>query len=267
MLPDEMVFNHFRAELEPGVLRVLHAGFGQNWGDSAFWRWKHSSRPGFSPLDVAVVTQSDKPVACFHLAVRSMRMGPGLTLRCSVEGDFAVEPGVRGRGLPKQGYRVTSGTLVERSVVLRAGFSSVELFEHVYKPNFGHRMMPTVTAQYRKILSDRALRERLRHVGNQLRLRPRMQRLLEQAPLTVRLEISGFQPCDLVLTRDSASCTDNLARRPDLRIRAPYLLLAASRMRRLPAMCAFVRAFLSGQARVRGLVRVLGRFVAPPARI
>jgi len=148
---------------------------------------------------------------------------------------------------------------------LRAGFSSPELFERVYKPNFGHRMMPTVTAQYRKILSDRLLREKLRDFGERLRSQPRIRRLLEQRPLTVRLEIAGFQPCDLVLGRDGATCTDSEASRPDLRVRAPYPLLAASRMRPSRAMFTLVRAVLSGQVRVRGLMRILARFAAAPA--
>src|SRR5262249_7387429 len=146
-------------------------------------------------------------------------------------------------------------SLAERSVVLRTGFSSPELFERLYKPTFGHRMMPTVTAQYRKILSDRLLREKLQEFGDRVRSRPRMQRLLEQRPLTVRLEITGFQPCDLVLARDGASCTGKGAGRPDLRVRAPYPVLAASRLRRIPAMFVLARNMLSGQLRVWGLMR------------
>lgn len=261
----ELEFQYYRVEWESGILRVLHAGFGQTWGDGAYWRWKHSLRPSFSPMDVTVVTQAEEPVGCFHLALRSLQMGPGLSISCSVEGDFAVDPRARGRGLPRRGYSFTAASLAERSVVLRTGFSSPELFERVYKPTFGHRMMPTVTAQYRKILSDRLLREKLREFGDQLRSRPRMQRLLQQRPLTVRLEIAGFQPCYLVLARDDASCTENCTERPDLWVRAPYPMLAASRMRRVPALFALARHVLCGRVRVRGLMRLLAR-LATPAR-
>ncbi len=258
----DLVFEYYRAELEPGILQVLHNGFGEKWGDGAYWRWKYPSRPGFSPLDVTLVTQACEPVACFHLAVRSLQMGPGLSIPCSVEGDFAIQPRARGQGLPRRGYAFTAASLVERSVVLRTGFSSPELFERVYAPNFGHRMMPTVTAQYRKILSDRLLREKLQDFGDRVRSRPWLQRLLEQRTLTIRLEITGFQPCDLVLRRDGASCTGDGVSRPDLWMRAPYPLLAASRMRRVRALFTLVRAVLSGRARVRGLMHVLARFAA-----
>lgn len=262
----DLVFQNYRAELEPGILRVLHAGFGESWGDGAYWRWKNLSRPGFSPLDVTLAIQADEPVACFHLALRPLQMGPGLSIACSVEGDFAIEPRARGRGLPRRGYSFTSASLAERSVVLRTGFSSPELFERLYKPTFGHRMMPTVTAQYRKILSDRLLREKLREFGDRVRSHPRIQKLLEPRPLTVRLEINGFQPCDLVLALDGARCSDIGASRPDLRVRASYRLLAASRMRRIPAVFVFARNVLLGQARVGGLIRVLARFATARAR-
>jgi len=263
----ELVFGHYRTELEPGILRVLHTGFGEQWGDRAYWRWKNFSRPGFSPCDVTLVTQAEVPVACFHLALRTLQMGPGLSILCSVEGDFAIDPRARGQGLPRRSYSFTATSLAERSVVLRTGFSSPDLFERLYKPTFGHRMMPTVTAQYRKILSDRLLREKLREFGDGVRSRRWLQGLLEQRPLTLRLEITGFQPCDLVLAREGVSCTDSGSGRPDLRARLPYPVLAAGRMRRVPAMFVLARHMLSGQVRVRGLMRLLARFAtaaAPP---
>ena len=262
----EPVFQCFRAEWQPAVLRLLQTSFGEQWGDCAYWRWKHSSRPGFSPLDITLVIQDEMPVACFHLALRSLQMGPQLSISCSVEGDFAVEPGSRGRALPRRSYSFTATSLAERSVVLRTGFSTPELFERLYKPTFGHRMMPTVTAQYRKILSDRLLREKLQEFGDRLRLRPRLRKLLEQRPLTVRLEISGFRACDLVLARDGASCADKGAGRADLWVRVPYSVLAASRMRRVAAMFALARKVFTGQVRVRGLMRLLARFAAAVAR-
>ena len=262
----ELVFEYYRAELEPGILRILHTGFGKSWGDDAYWRWKNSSRPGFSPLDVTLAIQADEPVACFHLALRSLQLGPGLSIPSSVEGDFAIEPRARGRGLPRRGYSFTSASLAERSVVVRTGFSSPELFERLYKPTFGHRMMPTVTAQYRKILSDRLLREKLQEFGDRVRSHRWIRRLLAPRPLTVRLEINGFQPCDLVLALDGARCTDSGASRPDLRVRAPYRLLAASRMPRVPAMFVLARDVLLGGARARGVIRVLARFATRRAR-
>jgi hypothetical protein len=252
----------YATDLQPHIVKILQASFGAKWGDGAYWRWKHSSRPGFSPADVVVCTAADKPVACFHLAVRSMHLAPGLDICCSVEGDFAIEPDARGSGIPQKAYRYVSPRLVSRSVLVRAGFSSRELYEHVYKPKFGHGMLPTVTAQYRKILSDGALHGKLAAFGAELRTRPGLQRLLESRSLTIRMEIVGFKPCDLVLTPDAARCTASGAGRPDLRIKMPYILLTAARMRRSRAALTILRVMLLGRVRTSGLTRLLLRYLA-----
>jgi hypothetical protein len=249
----------YAAELQPHIVKILQASFGAKWGDSAYWRWKHSNRPGFSPADVVVCTAADKPVACFHLAVRNMHLAPGLDIRCSIEGDFAIEPDARGSGIPQKAYRYVSPRLVSRAVLVRAGFSSRELYEHVYKPKFGHGMLPTVTAQYRKILSDGALRGKLAEFGDALCARSWPQRFLQARPLTIRMEVEGFKPCDLILTPAGASCTASGAGRPDLRIKIPYILLAAARMPRSRAILTALRAMLFGKVRTSGLTRLVFR--------
>jgi hypothetical protein len=248
----------YAADLEPHILEILHASFGPKWGDAQFWRWKHSTRPGFSPSDVVVCAAADKPIACFHLAVRTMRLAPGLDICCSIEGDFAIEPDARGTGIPQKAYKYVSPRLVSRAVLVRAGFSSRDLYEHVYKPKFGHRMPPTITAQYRKILSDRALHCKLQEFGNVVRARSWSQRFLWR-PLTVRMEVEGFQPCDLVLSESAASCTPAGVDRPDLKIKVPYVLLTAARMSPLRATLAVLKSVLSGRVRTAGMMGVIFR--------
>jgi hypothetical protein len=208
-----------------------------------------------------VCTAADKPIACFHLAVRTMRLAPGLDIRCSIEGDFAIEADARGSGIPQKAYRYVSPRLVNRSVLVRAGFSSRELYEHVYKPKFGHRMPLSVTAQYRKILSNRALHCKLQEFGEALRGHSRLRRFL-RLPLTIRMEVEGFQPCDLILTASSASCSPGEADRPDLKIKMPYGLLTAARLSPLRATLAVVKAILTGRVRTAGLTRVMFRGLA-----
>jgi hypothetical protein len=256
-----LLVRNYSPEFEPGILRLLQASFGQAWGTRDYWRWKHTARPEFVPADVLVFTHEEKTIACFHLTVRRLRLGPGLEVSCSVEGDFAIDPGSRGGALAQNAYVQSAPRLVERSVVLRSGFSTPELYNRLYKPKFGHRMMPTVTAQYRKILSDGALRAKLEDLGHKLRLHARGQRLLKRGPLTIRFDISGFAPCQVAVKQDSSSCTGDVSAPADLRVRIPYALLAAARMRPLPAALAAIRAILSGQVRVRGLARFLARWL------
>jgi hypothetical protein len=250
----------YSVELEPDIVAILRTSFGEKWGDGDFWRWKHSGRPGFVPADVAVFTDEGTPVACFHVSVRSLHLLPGLDVPCSIEGDFAVLSELRGAGLPQQAYLYSAPRLADRSVVLRVGFSSPELYNRVYKRKFGHRMIRAVTAQYRKILSDRALRGKLQEFGDKIRSRPSWQQMLKHRAATIRIDVAGFQPCSLVLTRDSSHCTGELPPRPDLSLRMPYSVLAAPRMRPLPAMFAVARAVFSGQVRATGLLRLFVRW-------
>jgi hypothetical protein len=250
----------YTVELEPDIVAILRASFGEKWGDGDFWRWKHSGRPEFVPADVAVFTDEGTPVACFHISVRSLHLLPGLEVPCSIEGDFAIRSELRGVGLPQQAYLYAAPRLVDRSVVLRAGFSSQELYNRLYKRKFGHRMIPTVTTQYRKILSDRALRDKLQEFGDKLRSRPSWQRMLKHRAATIRIGVAGFQPCSLVLTHDSSHCTGDLLPRPDLTLRMPYRVLVAPRMRPLPAMFAAARAVFCGQVQAAGFLRLLVRW-------
>jgi hypothetical protein len=234
---------NYTVELEPDIVAILRASFGGKWGDGDFWRWKHSSRPGFVPADVAVFMDEGTAVACFHVSLRSLRLLPGLDVPCSIEGDFAIRPELRGAGLPQQAYLHAAPRLADRSVVLRAGFSSPELYNRVYKRKFGHRMIPTVTTQYRKILSDRALRGKLQDLGDKIRSRPSWQRLLKHRAANIRIEVVGFQPCSLELAHDSSRCTADLPQRADLSLRLPYKVLAVPRLRPVPGMFTVVRAF------------------------
>jgi hypothetical protein len=250
----------YTVELEPDIVAILRASFGSTWGDGDFWRWKHSGRPGFVPADVAVFMDAGTPVACFHVSLRSLRLLPGLDVPCSIEGDFAIRPELRGAGLPQQAYLHAAPRLADRSIVLRAGFSSPELYNRVYKRKFGHRMIPTVTTQYRKILSDRALRGKLQDLGDKIRSRPSLQRLLKHRAATLRIEVAGFQPCSLTLAHDSSQCTGDLPQRADLTLRLPYSVLAVPRMPPLPGLFTVVRAIFSGQVWASGLFRILVRW-------
>jgi Acetyltransferase (GNAT) domain len=247
----------YDVEFEPGILEILRASFGEQWGDAGFWRWKHSGRPGFVPSEVVVFAEGGRPVACFHMTVRSVQLIAEVGVTCTVEGDYAIRPEARGTGLLPRMYSDTASRLVARGVVLRAGFTAPELHGRVYQQKFGHRLIPTVTADYRKILSDRALRDKLRQMGEALRVRPFWHRILERNDLTIRVSVGGFQACTLVLARNSSTCIGELDRQVDLTVRVPYEVLAAGRLRDLPAMFVIVRSILFGQVQVAGLLRTL----------
>src|SRR4051812_39616717 len=82
-----------------GVVNVLHQVFGAEWGSIEYWQWKHFKRPGFSNSNVKIVVADGQVVACFHMAIQTLRLAPGIELPCSWEGDFAILKEHRGKGL------------------------------------------------------------------------------------------------------------------------------------------------------------------------
>lgn len=261
MTAEPLEIQNYTDGLESEILDALHAGFGRRWGTIERWRWKHRYRPGFRPADINVFMLEGQCGACFHVAVRTMCLGPNIEVGTSTEGDFVVRPQFRGRGLAQKYFRVVAPFLAQRGVVLRGGFSSPELYQRFYRRKFGHCLVGTVNAHYRKILSDVALRAKLTEFGEAVGRRRLARRVLAKRPVVIRVEIAGFEPCELVLERGACACVGAASRDVDLVLRAPYLILTAARMRPLHAFLKIGRGLISGEVRVRGVMRLAVRCV------
>lgn len=247
----------YRPEAEPEVIALLQGAFGPGWGDGAFWRWKHADRPGFSPLDVRIYRFAGRLIGCWHMAQRNVRLGPGLEIAASVEGDYAMHPDFRGVGMGRDAASLREvRALAERGIVARFGFTSSTLFERVYRPKLGYRRIRAVTSHYRKLISDKGVQERLRVVGERLRAQGVIQKLVREAPLTVRIDVPGFSPCQLVIEQNSSHCGAVLDREPDLAVRLPLLLLS---LRSSVALRAALAALLTGRVRIRHAMRFVRR--------
>lgn len=255
--------HRYTPESEADVLRVLHAAFGQEWGNGAFWRWKHSSRPGFSPADVRIYTSGATTIGCWHMFRCLLRLAPGLEVLSSFEGDYALHPGWRGLGIGRDQATLREvRTLADRGIVARFGFTSQVLYERVYRDRLGHRQVPTVTAQYRKLLSDKAICKRLQAAGEQLRAGSLMQRLVRSRPLIVQVEVGGFLPCSLVIEGGAVDCRMEFPSDPDLIAKVPYALLTISRRRPVSALLMVIRALAFGRVRIQRLSRFAARCVS-----
>jgi hypothetical protein len=256
---------HYTPEAEPDVLRLLQAAFRNTWGDSAFWRWKHCTRPGFSPTDVLIYTSGEAAIGCWHMARYALLLAPRLEVLCSFEGDYAVDAGWRGIGIRRSDPATLEEMrgMAERGIVARFAFTSQTLYERLYQRKLGWQQVPTVTAGYRKLLSDRAIRSRLEAAGAHLLQGHFVRRLVRTRPLVIQVEVCGFAACTLVIQSDGAACREGLEPDPDLLVRIPYAALTITRPRPALAFLLLVRAFLCGQIRTRGLTRFAARCLSP----
>jgi hypothetical protein len=254
---------HYTPEVEPDVLRLLQSAFGPQWGDSAFWRWKHCTRPGFSPRDVLIYTSGGAAIGCWHMASYPVHLTPRLEVLCSFEGDYALDPLWRGIGIRRRDQATLQEmrAMAQRGVVARFAFTSQTLYERLYQSKLGWHQVPTVTSGYRKLLNDRAIRSRLQAAGARLLQSLFVQRLVRTRRLVVHVEVRGFSPCSLVIESCAAACREGLLPDPDLSVRIPYAALTITRRRPIGACLLLLRALLSGQVRARVLTRFTLRCV------
>jgi hypothetical protein len=247
--------HHYTPEAEPAVLRLLQSAFGPEWGDSAFWRWKHCARPGFSPSDVLIYTSAGAEIGCWHMASCALHLAPRLEVLCSVEGDYALQPEWRGAGIRRKDQATLEElrALAQRGVVVRFAFSSQTLYERLYQSRLGWHRLPSVTSRYRKLLSDRAIRSRLQAAGARLLQGLFVQRLVRPRRLVIQVEVRGFSACTLVIEGGAAECREGVLPDPDLIVGIPYAALTITRGEPILGFLVLMRAFLCGHVRTRGL--------------
>lgn len=151
----------FRSGDEEAVVELLNSAFPHGWGTLERWKAKHTDRPGFDPRDIYLAESGGKLIGCLHSAVLPVRIGPDLSLLHSLDGDLAVHPEGRGRGIPEELYRFSRRLLHERGVPLRGGYTEAGLWEHFYRTRIGYVSDFETVVSYRKILSADFVRNRL----------------------------------------------------------------------------------------------------------
>jgi hypothetical protein len=242
-------------------LAILHKCFGPHWGDQEHWRNKHVRRPGFDSRDAKQFRVNDVPAACFHSSVLALTLEQGLTIPVSFEGDYAVVPEFRRKGMVEDAHQVMGQQLYERGAVLRCGFTSGDLHARVYSKKFCHVFVPTVTTTYRKILSTSLLADKLLAYVDSFRTHRIVQRVVRDKPLIMALRISGYDPCVITLTPQSATLMPLFTGRPDIDITLPYKLLAAAKLGLKPMILVSIKALLSRELRANRLAPFFRRLL------
>lgn len=260
----------YRPALDAGVRAALDAAFG-GWGSEAVWRWKQPDRPGFIPQDVWVAASGDDVVGLYSTTALPVRLGGGVVVPFSFDGDLAVPPEHRGRGVPAAIRDASERWALAHGVALRGGFTTPGLNARVYGPLYGLTFFPAATTEFRKALGLGQLRRPVALAGERLlAARPGLRAALARRPLVVNLRVDGVGEGHVVLAADGFRVETRPHDAADLGVRLPGTVLASGRDANgdvnVGALArAVAREAARGRVRVRGLVRrgaVLARLAA-----
>jgi hypothetical protein len=248
-------FRSYQGEDETRITAILNACHVKGWGNESFWRWKHSLRPGFSPDDVTVSVVDGEVVGCFHGAILPLRLEDGLDVPMCVEGDFAVLPEFRKKGLPIEAHDLADKRLLEAGVILRGGFTSQGLNERFYHRQFGYIFAPSETVGFVKILGLAPLQDRVKQLNERLLRDGLLGELCQGIHMTVDLVIDRFPPAYLEVSEKGIALASGVAGATHMQVRIPYNLLVHARRGPTSMLAALLRGASVGHVRVKGLLR------------
>lgn len=238
---------------ETGITDILNACHDHEWGDEEWWQWKHSHRPTFSADDVTVAVVDDQMAGCFHGAVLPFRLEAGLEVPMCFEGDFAVLPKYRKAGLPLRAHDLADRRLLDAGVILRGGFTSLELNERFYHRQFGYIFAPTVTTEFRKIIGLAPLQKKVAELNEHLLEKEGLRKVLRGIRLVIDLTIDRLPPSHVELSEHQIALHPGFASDAHMKVQIPYAVLVASKSGRGRLLQALLSHGIRGRIRLKGL--------------
>lgn len=246
----------YEPEDENRIVSVLNASFPHGWNTEQYWHWKHLERPGFEERDIIVAQVNGETVACFHSAPLPLQLEPGLVVMMSFDGDFAVVPEYRGTGIPRHAHDLMDERLIERGVVLRGGFTSRELNEWFYRPQFGYVFVPTDRMNFRKVLGIRSLANKVESLGQRYLADPALRDAFARRPMIINFTVDTLPRFHLNLSGDAFRLVRGSHNDPHMHVKAPYAVLMSLSMGGRPFLRSVLANLIALKLRVTGLHRV-----------
>jgi predicted N-acetyltransferase YhbS len=156
-----MIIRTYQPGDEEALVDLLNTAYPRPWGDVQRWRAKHLDRAGFSASHVFIAEIGGRLAGCLHCAVLPMRLGSGVVVPASIDGDLAVHPDMRGGRVAEELYAHSSANLARDGVVLRVGYSGAEARLGFYTRVLGYVAGFEDLRAYRKVIDPALLRGRL----------------------------------------------------------------------------------------------------------
>lgn len=262
MLPPDTRVVDYEPGSDQAYWDIVRACFGNVYGDLEFWRGKHVRRPGFDPRDVKRVYVGQVPAACYAASTAWLCLGRELFVPASIEGDVAVLPEFRGKGLTLLAHAAMGEELYSRGLALRVGLATRALHTRFYGRRFGHVAIPTTNIRYQKRLRQSTqLAQVVFALANSFRKRALVRRLVRRVPLTVLLRFQGYSPVMIRLEQASATLIAPREGVPDLILSVANQAVRAASGSWKSRLARFPLCVMRGQVRVHGMAAVLRRLV------
>jgi len=249
----QVELNDYKLGDEKGILKILSKAFPDSWDSLSIWKWKHSNRPNFDRKGIITATDGGKMVACFHGAILPLKLEPGIVVKTSFDGDFAVLPEYRGQQIPTRVHDITDKRLKEAGVALRGGFTSQALNERFYHKQFGYVFIPTTSTSFRKVIGIKSLREKVEFLGEKLISKASFKRALDHNPMLINFNIDGFKSFHLDLSSNGFFLKEKYSEDSDISIKVPYAVIMNFSVGFKSLVISGISSFFRGKIRIRGL--------------
>ena len=244
---------------EPAIVQLLSTALWQPAQTLDVWRAKMAGPPGFSRGIVLVAEHGDQIVGCMQTAICRVRLGPGMVVPASVDGDLAIRSDFRASGIAELLYRESNDRLFQQGVVLRLGYNHRPVVTAFYARTLGYVTGFDRTVAFCKSLSPEPI------VG---RLLARFGSTAEPARdlrgLRLEFRLVGLDPFSVLLCRGGVARAGGEAGRPAVTVEGDQRLIGILGGGPL-SVVSLARLWRQGGYRVRctplGIVRFAGWYL------
>lgn len=178
---------------ERELVEVLNASFTNGWGSVEDWRWKYKNHENFNPDYIYVVEDSDKIIGCWHIIVKSLKLGHS-SMRVSFDGDLAILPSYRLGDIIFNLKDIAHKKLFQDGIPLVLGFTTPELMAGFYTKLFGAFSKPTT--YYMKIINNEYFKNEISKIDKKLVKKTKrnksLRQKIEDINFTIQFDLIGI---------------------------------------------------------------------------
>jgi len=219
-----------------------------------YWTWRNKLSPYFDPSLILVAEENGKAIGCGHAHVRNLRISRSLTIKATQPADLFVRPEHRRRGIATELTRVARKNLREKGAIVLFGVTSPLTYSQFYSKREGDKAFTIpknlqCKTAYIKKLNCESFKRKALLINNTLQEHREIRNELTKLNLNVLFRLKGFPPFILEISQGKVSIKEGEP------IYKPHVVVTTSGLSSSTKMSTMIKMFLSGDAKVKGLLR------------